>query len=213
MTFLYQPLNPFIVFQKFGENAACSNPDKTGVVSQLPDGTCPAGKVKLYPLFGVQGHTGIDCIAKKWQPVYASADGFVEELQTEEARGLGVGIITDQKYFCTETGKEEYFKYRNWHFISMDVEKGDKVKIGDFLGYADSTGYSSGDHLHFELKPVAQNSNGVWYNILQSNGYFGSVDPIPYMFDHLALKYSLLKQLAELYARLLDLLADKARGK
>lgn len=95
----------------------------------------------------------------------------------------------------------------------MDVELGDRVETGDFLGYCDSTGYSTGDHLHFELKPVGF-KNGKMYNLLQNNGWYGSVDPAPYMHERFALDTkNTLRTLRERVAQLTDLLADKLRNK
>lgn len=205
--FIYQPVSPWHINQNFGENCSCVN--DAGQVVTIPNGgTCPVGYHGLYaPLLG---HNGLDLMAKRWQEVYAAHDGVVNELQTEIARGLGIGIITNKQYFCKETGKPEYFKTRYWHFIAMDVHIGDKVKAGDLIGYADSTGYSSGDHLHFELKPVTLSGA----NILQTNGYNGAIDPLPYMENYSALQYAgLIRQITELTAKIANLLADKLRGR
>lgn len=53
----------------------------------------------------------------------------------------------------------------------------EKVKAGELVGYADNTGLSSGMHLHFELKPVRRSLSGNFRNVLQSNGYFGTINP------------------------------------
>lgn len=211
--FVYQPVKPWYINQSFGQNNACVNSDKK-VISIASGQTCPTGYKSLYaPL---KGHNGLDTRAYRWQPVYAAHDGIVTEVQTEVARGLGIGIVTDRKWYCKETNKPEHFKTRYWHFIAMDVNVGDKVKTGDFIGYADNTGYSSGDHLHFELKPVTilewENGRPIYNNTLQGNGYYGAVDPLPYMEDAFALDIkNLVKQLAELSARIADFIADKLR--
>ena len=212
MKFLFQPVKPWKVFQGFGENMACVDL-ATGKKVIACDGLHPPeGYKSVYSQ--MKGHSGLDAFAHRWQQCYSAQDGIVEEVVSEEARGLGLGIITKDKYFCNETGKDEYFKVRYWHFIALDVHLGEEVKAGDFIGYCDSTGYSSGDHLHFELKPVAQNSKGVWYNVLQNNGYFGGIDPTPYMEDIFALEFAgLWRQVKELIAKVADLLADKARYK
>lgn len=203
--FLYQPLRPFRVFQNFGENMACSNPDRTGVVSELPDHTCPVGKVKLYPLLGLKGHNGLDCQALRWQPVYAAQDGRVDEVSTDLHRGLGVGIRTQVE--------GRWFRHRYWHLIAIDVDNGAMVKTGDLIGLADSTGLSSGDHLHFELKEV--DMNGRVLN--QDNGYFGAIDPLPFMENKFALDVkglvSQISLIREKLALLTDRVADWLRGR
>lgn len=179
MKFLRQPVNPFYINQSFADNRACvSNKDNKTVKTKRNNETCPAGFRSLYGAFG---HNGLDLMAKHGQPVYSSFDGWVEEIQTEEARGLGLGIISTELYPCTELkDKLVQFKARYWHLKSFEVERGQPVKKGQLIGYADNTGYSSGDHLHYELKPV-ELVGGEPRNLLQNNGFYGAVDPMPYM--------------------------------
>jgi murein DD-endopeptidase MepM/ murein hydrolase activator NlpD len=186
---LFYPSKPFIVGQRFAENKACSYPDRTGVVSQLPDGTCPVGKVKLYPLLGMaKGHTGLDLYAPDGHVLRAPHDGIVKELQLEPERGLGVGIITKDKRDMKEHGVH-YAKTRQWHGKKILVDLGQEVRVGQPVMLADSTGYSSGSHNHFELKPVEYNSKGGHYNVFQSNGWFGSIDPFPFFGGNYAEDY------------------------
>ncbi len=193
---LFYPLKPFKVHQGFAENLACSNPDGTGVVGSQADGTCPAGKVKLYPLLGMnKGHTGLDLYAPSGAILRAPHDGIVKELQLDPARGLGVGLITLDRRDMGEHGVH-YAKTRQWHGKQILVSLGQKVKCGDPIMLADNTGVSAGDHNHFELKPVEYDAMGNHYNVFQGNGWFGAIDPLPhfqgmYAEDYLRLQQSL----------------------
>lgn len=181
---LYYPVKPFLITQKFAQSEACVDgsstlpPARRKVVGKT-NGVCPVGWVELYPLLGmVKGHTGLDIRAWHGQPVYASHDGVVEEISTEVERGLGVGIVSSERWNFDEIG-DHFAKTRYWHFKSIAVVKGQKVYAGDLLGLADNTGVSAGDHLHYELKPV-EYSGEMLYNVEQNNGFFGAVDPTPY---------------------------------
>ena len=175
---LWYSAKPYYIGQLFGEDKACYNLETKKTIGK--EGlTCPIGFVSLYQHFGMKGHTGEDLMAKNGQPLYCSQDGVVEEVETEEARGLGLGIITDEKYDLGEYG-EHYVKCRYWHLKGFTVNKGDQVKVGQIIGYADNTGFSAGDHLHFEIKPVEKNTDGTYYNVFQTNGYYGSINPQPY---------------------------------
>lgn len=213
--FVFQPVDPFYITQYFGEDRACvSTVDGKTVISKETGATCPPGFKSLYTQ--TKGHNGLDIRAKRWQPVYACHSGIVTEVQTEVERGLGVGIVTDKQYYCTETGNKQHFKTRYWHFIALDVHLGEKIQVGDLIGYADSTGFSSGDHLHLELKPVTiidyENGVPVYNNSLPHNGFLGAIDPLPYMEPTYALKFGgLVRQVAELAARVADFIADFMR--
>ncbi len=124
-------------------------------------------------------------------PVYSPINGRAY-FQIDPGGGHGVVIISDDQYDYLDATAQ--FKVILWHFCDSLKEpqyrspieqyfSGTQVKIGDLVGYADSTGASTGDHLHFGLKPVAVGeAQNTWYNIEQNNGYMGAINPFPY-FD------------------------------
>lgn len=124
-----------------------------------------------YP--GLNGHNGIDLSRSKvGLPIYAAADGVVT-MAVEQLKSYGrhVRIHHDEHGgFLTIYG----------HLQSMSVKAGDKVKAGQLIGTmgGDPTdadpydGYSTGPHLHFELRPDGEST---------SNGYCGAVDPFPWL--------------------------------
>jgi len=142
-------------------------------------------------LYGTSGHNGLDCTAPHGTPVYASHDGFAS-YQVDGGGGHGVVIITDKEYEDVN-GVSSYFKTLYWHLVDPLKEPkykspfADKtgfttVKQGELIGYADNTGRSTGSHLHYGLKPVTKGESwGVWYSTDTGNGYFGAVDPYPYL--------------------------------
>ncbi len=182
---LKSPLKPFVLNQKFGDNQACVQDGEEKVTNRKIIGkvrdTCPVGFSELYPQLGMKGHTGLDLRAYHGQTLFHGANrGTVEEISTELERGLGIGVVSLDKY--TFADGDFNVKVRYWHLKSINVQKGQVVDCGDILGTCDNTGVSAGDHLHFEVKRVARNSKDVWYNVDQDNGYFGSINPLPY-FD------------------------------
>lgn len=185
----FRPVNPWHIHQKFGEDRACVSTDgKNTVISKENHALCPIGFKNLY----ANGHNGLDLAITRWQPIYASQDGVVSFVQTDPQKGLGVildHVIDGVKY-----------QSRYWHLIALNVNVGEKVKTGSFLGYGDNTGFSSGDHLHFT---IAQ-----WDNKKRAYVF---VDPEPLLSTDFALKISLLTQVLEKCAQLLDMLSDKAR--
>ena len=190
---LYIPVKPYFVNQKFGQNLNA-----------------------VYKQQGFKGHPGIDLAIFHGKPIYASHDGWAS-YQVDNSGGHGVVIITDKEYDY-EDG-QSYFKTIYWHlcdplrepkFTSPIADKTGfvKVKAGELIGYGDNTGVSTGDHLHFALKPVAKGENwGAWYNIEQKNGYSGAIDPEPYLngkyAQDLNIKYIFTKTL-RMYSRGID---------
>lgn len=192
MKFLFRPVFPFAVGQHFGENGACVD-DATGSKVIACDGNNPPEG--YHSVYGPLGHTGIDIPCQRWTPVYAAADGRVVLKETIPQRGLGIGLLhfEDKKYYIT--------KY--WHLAAMDVDVGEQVKLGDFIGYADNTGWSSGDHLHFELGE--SDMTGTTYT---------PIDPEPFMYPTFALTAkTAIPKIREQLALIADKLADYMRGR
>lgn len=100
---------------------------------------------------GRENHPGIDIGAAYGTPIYAAGAGYVE--QAEWYYGYGKFILIDHGY-----GYETAYG----HLSSINVEPGQYVKKGDFIGRVGSTGYSTGPHLHFEVR-----QNGKQVNPMQ----------------------------------------------
>ncbi len=91
-----------------------------------------------YPHF----HTGIDVAAPFGTTVGAAADGVVVAVGHS---GVGYGnyvVIAHGGGFMTLYG----------HLLETDVEVGNKVVRGQRIGLEGSTGWSTGPHVHFELR-------------------------------------------------------------
>lgn len=127
------------------------------------------------------GHNGIDLPCKSGDPVYAAHDGIITFTGQDGAGGWGVVIRTEELF--EYRGELVHFKTVYWHLLpNIPVRAGQRVKIGDTIGFGDTTGMATGSHLHFGLKPVQQGEEGwQWSNIEQNNGFFGSIDPEPFL--------------------------------
>ncbi len=87
------------------------------------------------------GHIGLDIAAEKWDPIVAIADGKV----TFAEWGGGYGNLV---ILAHEGGWSSYYA----HLTEIAVARGEAVRQGETLGGAGTTGYSTGPHLHFELR-------------------------------------------------------------
>lgn len=186
-------------------------PIKPVVVSQ-PFGACHASVCNKYKAMGLAGHNGIDMYAGHGMPVRAAHDGTVVFAGEDGSAGYGVVIRTD-----TPEADGRYMKSIYWHLSKSDchegkhgipVKAGQKIKAGFIVGYADNTGMSTGDHLHFGIKPVYKGEEDwSWWNAEQDNGYKGAIDPNPffngiYAEDYLRSQLGLFQKLLELLQKL-----------
>jgi murein DD-endopeptidase MepM/ murein hydrolase activator NlpD len=87
------------------------------------------------------GHIGLDYACRMGDPLYASDNGVV----SIAGWNGGYGILV-------EVNHGNGFVTRYGHFSDILVGCGQAVYQGQLLGYCGSTGYSSGAHLHFEVR-------------------------------------------------------------
>lgn len=138
--------------------------------------------LKFYNSIGLDGHNGLDFGGIRGEKDYWNCDltGEVIGIVMDIKLGNGVIILT------RENGK--VMKHRKWHYLAIHCKIGQILNPGDFMGWVDSTGYSTGDHVHYDLKPQIE-VNGVLKNEFQGNGYFGATDPMPFYTDIFVLTY------------------------
>lgn len=101
---------------------------------------------RFHPVYHIwRMHTGIDIAAGYGTPIYAAADGTVVEAQ----RHGGYGNFT-----CVYHGKYQGRGLTTCyaHQSSIGVFAGQTVHRGDIIGLIGSTGVSTGNHLHFEVR-------------------------------------------------------------
>jgi len=133
----------------------------------------PGGFNQLYSpgyQFGSTGggryriHHGIDIGNPVGTPVLASASGVVIHAGPDNPTLLGpyndfsgnsVVIRLDRKLNTARGEQEVYVLYG--HMVSVEVQEGQWVGAGDFLGGVGMTGIAIGPHLHLEVR-VGQNS-------------------------------------------------------
>ena len=87
-------------------------------------------------------HNGVDIAGPYGTPIYAADAGIVTTAKYTN-RGYGVYVII-------EHGNGYQTVYG--HCSSLTVSYGQQVSKGQLIGYMGSTGNSTGNHLHFEIK-------------------------------------------------------------
>ena len=95
-------------------------------------------------------HGGVDIAAALGTPVQCPADGLVEYAGFLQLSGNTIVIEHGG-------GLKSYF----YHMDSLDVATGDRVEKGRLLGAVGTTGYSTGPHLHYEVK-IGRESVSPW---------------------------------------------------
>jgi murein DD-endopeptidase MepM/ murein hydrolase activator NlpD len=104
---------------------------------------------------GYEDHPGIDIGVPEGTPIRAAAAGTVI-LQQSEAESGGYG-----NYTCIDHGGGLSTCYA--HQSSFVVGPGESVAQGEIIGYSGNTGYSTGAHLHFEVRIYGQVTDPMGY--------------------------------------------------
>lgn len=91
-------------------------------------------------------HRGVDICAPAGTPIYASAGGTITKAGYNKAgagTGYGYSVIINHG-----GGYSSVYA----HCLSLTVSAGQTVKQGQLIGYVGSTGRSTGNHCHFEIR-------------------------------------------------------------
>jgi murein DD-endopeptidase MepM/ murein hydrolase activator NlpD len=104
-------------------------------------------------------HTGQDFAVDLGTPVRSIGAGRVHSVSCGGAFGIEVVVRHDNGW---------YSQYA--HLAAPAVVSGERVRTGQWIGQAGTTGNSTGPHLHFEVRLTP---------------YLGSgVDPVPWLREH-----------------------------
>jgi murein DD-endopeptidase MepM/ murein hydrolase activator NlpD len=126
---------------------APSQPTEASQGDSLPSFVWPASG-RITTRFGYMGwasphgHAGLDIAAPSGTPVAAATSGKVL-LATHAGGGYGIQIILDHG-----GGLRTVYA----HLSQLNVETGERVSRGQIIGLVGSTGFSTGPHLHFEVR-------------------------------------------------------------
>ncbi|PYI51242.1 peptidase M23 [Paenibacillus flagellatus] len=99
-----------------------------------------------------ENHKGIDIPAPAGTEIHAAAPGTV--IIAQWVNGYGNTVVIDHG-----GGLETWYG----HARSLAVEEGDQVKAGDVISYVGSTGQSTGNHLHFEVRKNGEPTDPIPY--------------------------------------------------
>ncbi|WP_172799896.1 M23 family metallopeptidase [Croceicoccus bisphenolivorans] len=114
---------------------------RSGLVAPTNGSITSRYGMRRHPILGYKRmHAGVDFRARTGQPIYAVTDGTVNYASRKGGFGNFVRI---------NHGGGLQSGYA--HLSRFAVSSGQRVKRGQVIGYAGSTGLSTGPHLHYEL--------------------------------------------------------------
>ena len=136
-------------------------PTANNTADKLPNGdimptkgrlTGPYGRTVTGPNGNKISHPGVDIAAPEGTPIVAPADGKVIFAGWANTAGNMVEILSKDGH-----------KHRFMHMSKIIAKAGSQVNAGDTLGLVGNTGFSRGNHLHWEkyagtnqLNPLAE---------------------------------------------------------
>ena len=128
------------------------------------------GHLLDYSQFGMIGHNGIDWAAPLGAPVLAAHTGRVAFNPNDpDGYGIYARVYWEEDGFTFDT---VYGHFQKVNGINRQVQ------AGEVIGYVDSTGFSTGNHLHFGVRKLL---NGAVIDY--QNGYLGYFNPQPFFYS------------------------------
>lgn len=124
--------------------------------------TCKYG-TRIHPITKKQSfHTGVDLVGNNGSYILSISNGEIFKISNTNAYGNAIEIK-----HIDENGNIFYSFYAHLRDNSINVKENQVVQEGQRIGIQGSTGWSTGDHLHFEIR----NSNHK------------HIDPTSYLFE------------------------------
>ena len=138
------------------DNAGNAAGGGTGFIAPVPRGVAvitDAYGYRTHPLYGYYAmHSGVDLAAGHGTPIYAIASGYVNVSAYANVNGNYVSISHGNGYGSLYA-----------HLDYATVSAGEYVTQGQVIGYMGSTGWSTGPHLHFEVRKDGKCVNPMDY--------------------------------------------------
>lgn len=114
---------------------------------------------KKYEEWGLVGHNGLDYLLPEGTDVIAADTGKI--IQFGDNGDFGISVTIQHTW-----GQSLY-----GHLQETKVSQDQEVKAGEIIGLSGKTGFLTGPHLHFGIKPN---------NADENNGYLGFINPSLY---------------------------------
>ncbi|MEI8389021.1 MAG: peptidoglycan DD-metalloendopeptidase family protein [bacterium] len=117
---------------------------------------------RRHPIFGsMRFHTGVDISNSYGTPIKASNGGKV--IYSGWYGGYGKVVIVDHGNMDCGSHKGQRFSTLYAHMSSTAIGNGSSVKKGQIIGYEGMTGYSTGPHVHFEVRINGKPNNPLGF--------------------------------------------------
>lgn len=124
---------------------------------------------RIHPVAGQRKkHTGIDLVSTSNNKIVAVEDGVVTLRTYNKGSSYGNGV---EILHTLSDGTKIYTFYAHMKDETVKCKVGDNIKKGEVIGKMGSTGMSTGDHLHFEVRV--------------ESGYGNDIDPTPFIFGEI----------------------------
>jgi murein DD-endopeptidase MepM/ murein hydrolase activator NlpD len=100
-----------------------------------------------------QNQYAVDFNMPEGTPVFAARDGLVTEVKVDSSvNGTTPEFNQYNNYIRIHHSDGTFGNYVHLKQNGAAVSPGDEVKAGQLIGYSGNTGYSSGPHLHFDVR-------------------------------------------------------------
>ena len=149
-------LDELQILAKNKENMSLAVPAIMPIDKKLLRGHIGAYGMRFHPKLHIwRPHKGIDLGGTIGDPIYATGNGTVKEVEiTRSRRGYGTQIVIDHEFG---------YQTRYAHLDKVWVKEGDKIVRGQRIADLGNTGISTGPHLHYEVMYMGHHVNPINY--------------------------------------------------